>query len=377
MKRSIVAFVLMLAAAPASAQFGGALGKLNKAADQAQKVKDIQITETEERAIGEQVSAKIVQEFGVYQDREVTKYVTLVGSALAKASSRPNLAWEFIVLDTDGVNAFAAPGGLIHITRGALGLAKNEAELAGMLGHEITHVTAKHTLDSIQKSKVITLGAEQGAKGGRTQELVAKFSEKAYSAVLNNQFDRNDENEADKVGVELANKLGYAPAGLSTLLTKIADRNKDQDEPNGMFASHPALKERIAKIGKTAADEKLTATAVVAARYTKTITFDAKPLTAIATVAEGSRGLAGSSKGSTAKKEEEKPAPAKDEKKGGLFGGKLPLTKGTESKSSQTVASAGARGINPDRDAVGGPNKTKVAVKVTAAEIAAFQKGIV
>jgi predicted Zn-dependent protease len=379
MKTATVALALMLAAAPASAQFGGALGKINKAADRAQQVKDIQISDAEERRIGEQVSARILDEFGVYQDEEVTRYVTLVGSALARASSRPNLAWEFIVLDTDGVNAFAAPGGLIHITRGALGLSKAEAELAGILGHEITHVTARHTLDSIQKSKVVSLGANEASRGGLTQDLIAKFAEQAYSAVLNNKFDRDDENEADRVGVELANKVGYAPAGLSSMLTKIAERNKDHAEPNGMFASHPALKDRITRIGKTVTDGKLAATAMGTSRYTRTITFEAKPISEIATVAEGSRGLAGSSKESAPKKEDTtaKDEKGEKEKKGGLFGGKLGLTKGSESKSSQTVASAGARGVNPDRDAVGGPKKTKVVVKVTAAEIDAFQKGIV
>jgi predicted Zn-dependent protease len=379
MKTATVALALMLAAAPASAQFGGALGKINKAADRAQQVKDIQISDAEERRIGEQVSARILDEFGVYQDEEVTRYVTLVGSALARASSRPNLAWEFIVLDTDGVNAFAAPGGLIHITRGALGLSKAEAELAGILGHEITHVTARHTLDSIQKSKVVSLGANEASRGGLTQDLIAKFAEQAYSAVLNNKFDRDDENEADRVGVELANKVGYAPAGLSSMLTKIAERNKDHAEPNGMFASHPALKDRITRIGKTVTDGKLAATAMGASRYTRTLTFEAKPISEIATVAEGSRGLAGSSKESAPKKEDTtaKDEKGEKEKKGGLFGGKLGLTKGSESKSSQTVASAGARGVNPDRDAVGGPKKTKVVVKVTAAEIDAFQKGIV
>ena len=69
------------------------------------------------------------------------------------SSSRPNLPWTFIVLDTDGVNAFAAPGGFIHITRGALGAARHEAELAGVLAHEITHVTEKHTVKAIQKGK--------------------------------------------------------------------------------------------------------------------------------------------------------------------------------------------------------------------------------
>ena len=91
----------------------------------------------------------------------MTKYVSLVGNVLAKASSRPDLKWEFIVLDTDGVNAFAAPGGLVHITKGALGLIKSEAELAGVLGHEIAHITKKHTVNAIKKSKATKMGTEE------------------------------------------------------------------------------------------------------------------------------------------------------------------------------------------------------------------------
>ncbi|MEO7271515.1 MAG: M48 family metalloprotease [Vicinamibacterales bacterium] len=374
MKTAIVMLAAVLAATPASAQFGGALGKLNKAADTAEKAKGLKISEADERKIGDQVSLQIRDSFGVYQDKEVTKYVTLLGTLLAQASSRPTLNWEFIVLDTDGVNAFAAPGGIVHITRGALGLAKNEAELAGMLGHEITHVTEKHTINSIQKSNMVGIGTDQVGKGGLLQEAIAKVAEQAYKNVLNNKFDRNEENEADKLGIALANKAGYAPNGLGTLLTKISDRNKDQKEPNGMFASHPQLTDRVGKIKQTITTEKLTATAMVAARYTKTITFDAKPITAIAVIADGSRGLAGGS-GSTAKKEDEK-KDEKDTKKGGMFGGKLGLSKGSEAKSSQTVASAGARGGVPDRDAVGGPNKSKVNVTVTPGEVAAFKKGI-
>jgi predicted Zn-dependent protease len=374
MKTATFVVAAILTAAPAFAQFGGALGKLNKAADQAEKVKGLQISEADERKIGEQVSLHIRDEFGVYQDKEVTKYVTLLGTVLAQASSRPNLNWEFIVLDTDGVNAFAAPGGIIHITRGALGLAKTESELAGVLGHEITHVTEKHTINSIQKSNLVGMGADQAGKGGLTQDIIATIVQKAYENVLNNKFDRNEENEADRVGIALANKAGYAPNGLNTLLIKIADRNKDQKEPNGMFATHPQLAERIAKIGQAITAQKLSATAVVAPRYTKNITFDAKPISALALVAPGSRGLAGGSESTTAKKDDEK----KDEKpakKGGLLGAFTP-TKGSESKSSQTVASAGARGGVPDRDSVGGPNKSKVPVTVTPAEVAAFKKGI-
>ena len=379
MKKPAMALALLLVAASASAQFGGALGKLNKAADTAQQFKDLKISEADERKIGDVVSLHLRETYGVYQDKDVTKYVTLLGTVLAQASSRPALNWEFIVLDTDGVNAFAAPGGIIHVTRGALGLARTEAELAGVLGHEITHVTEKHTINSIQKSKKVSFVTAQVPKGGLTQDLIATISEVAYEDIWNNKFDRNDENEADRIGVELANKAGYAPDGLSTVLTKIAERNKEQQEPNGMFASHPQLKDRIAKIGETITARKLAATALVASRYTKAITFDAKPLAEVAGGAAGARGLAGSSDGKSAKKEEEKKDDKekdKKESKGGLFGGKLGLSKGNESKSSQTVASAGARGGVPDRDSPGGSNKNKVVVTVTADEISGFKKGI-
>ena len=105
MKIVTVTLALTLAAAPAFAQLGGALGKLNKAADAADKAKGLKISEADERKIGEQVSLHIRDEFGVYQDKDVTRYVTLLGTVLAQASTRPDLNWEFIVLDTDGVNA--------------------------------------------------------------------------------------------------------------------------------------------------------------------------------------------------------------------------------------------------------------------------------
>ena len=118
MKRAALAAALLLMSAPAYAQLGSALGKLNKAADTAQQVKDLKVsrTLTSER-LGNSSACKVREEFGVFQNAAVTKYVALVGTVLAQGSERPNLNWEFIVLDTDGVNAFAAPGGIVHITQ--------------------------------------------------------------------------------------------------------------------------------------------------------------------------------------------------------------------------------------------------------------------
>ena len=362
---------------PAAAQLGGVTGALRKA-QTVQKLADLKVTEAEEQQIGQQVSDKVVESFGVYQDANVTKYVTLVGAVLAQASTRPNLNWQFVVLDTEGVNAFAAPGGFVHITKGLLGLMKNEAELAGVLAHEIVHVTEKHTVKAIQNNNLVSVASDEvGAGGGLAQSLVAKLADAAYKNILNNEFSRNDEEDSDEKGVQLANKVGYAPTGLPSALTKLVDRNKDIKEKNGMFASHPMMKDRLAAIDKTIREKKLAATATVQARYAKNITFDAKPATALATVAEGSRGLTGG--GDEKKPDDKKTADAekKEEpkKSGGLLG-RLKPSGGSQAQQSQTVASAGARGVNPDRDAVGGSNKNRVPVKIGPSDIAEFQKGI-
>src|SRR5712691_9539629 len=161
MKQSILIVTILALAAPVHAQFGGLDKTFKKAQDAKQKLDSVNVSDEEERKIGEDVSAKIRQRFGVVQDAAVHKYVTLVGTVLAQHSERPNLAWRFIVLDTDGVNAFASPGGIVHITRGALGLILNEAELAGVLAHEIGHVSHKHAVNAVRKSKAMQLGAKQ------------------------------------------------------------------------------------------------------------------------------------------------------------------------------------------------------------------------
>ena len=341
-----VAGLSLALAAPAAAQIGGRIGKIGDAAQKVKDAKDaLTFNDAEEQELGAKVSAMLREKYGVVQNAALHKYVALTGSVLASASARPNLAWKFIVLDTDGVNAFAAPGGFIHITRGALALLKNESELAGVLGHEIGHVTAKHTLNAIRNSKVVGLGAEAARS-----EVISKVANKAYEMVLENNFDRGDEMESDKVAIKLANSAGYAPNGLSGFLTSLAERNKTLKERSGVFASHPETKARLDGIAKDIAAGKLAATALVAARYTASV-----PFRTAAAPAAGTAAPAGSS--------------------GGLGMGGLRAL-GSDKSSNQTVSSAGSRGVNPDRDATGGPNKAAVPVMVTATEIAAFKKGI-
>jgi predicted Zn-dependent protease len=227
MMRNVVALAVMAVFGVSSAG-AGQLGGISKGIGMAKKandsMRDLQMTDAEEQELGTQVSARIRARYGVVQDPGVHRYVSLVGLALAQGSTRPNLPWTFIVLDTDGVNAFAAPGGFIHVTRGALALAKNEAELAGLLGHEITHVTAKHTIRAIQKTKAVQMGASETLSG--SSALMEKAVNAVYQNIVDKGFGRDDENESDQVGAALANKIGYAPNGLVTFLTSLKDRNK-------------------------------------------------------------------------------------------------------------------------------------------------------
>src|SRR5439155_1515650 len=226
MKQVMLGFAFVALCTPAWAQIGGLLNKAQKVEEAKAKLESLNVTDEEEQKLGADVSLKVRTRFGVVQDAAVHKYVTLVGTLVAQESERPKLPWTFIVLDTDGVNAFASPGGFVHITRGALGLIKNEAELAGVLAHEIGHVAHKHTVNAIRKNKAVALGTNETL--GDRGLFLDKIANKAYELVLENAFDRGDEMDADAQSVVLVQKLGYAPASLAEFLTRLDDRNKDQ-----------------------------------------------------------------------------------------------------------------------------------------------------
>jgi beta-barrel assembly-enhancing protease len=364
----------------------GQLGSLGKVTKRVQQFKDIEMTDAEEQQLGAAVSERIRARYGVVQDPEVTKYVTLVGAVLAQASERPSLNWTFIVLDTDGVNALAAPGGFVHITRGALSLMKNEAELGGVLGHEIIHVTAKHTIRAIQKNKMVQIGAQESLSGNAA--LFSQLVDKATEVVMAG-FGRSEELEADAKGLVLANKVGYAPSGLGDFLTTLTERNQGSTEKQGLFASHPEMKERQEKLADTIKKQKLASTATVEARFTKNITYKPVPITEIATIDAGAAGLAGGSKPDGAKSDGAKSdgakadgkdaqtagAPSEEPKKKKGFGlSALTGGGGGEKKSAEVTGSGAARGLDNERNAKGGSNPKPVAVTVTAAEISQFKK---
>ena len=186
------------------------------------------------------------------QDPAIHKYVTLVGTTLAQQSERPNLDWTFIVLDTDGVNAFASPGGIVHVTRGALGLVE---ERSGAGRRARPRDRPRRAQAHRQRHQ-----EEQGGEDGQPTRAVEprdafleQLANKAYEMVLENSFDRGDELDADKVGVDAGAEGRLRAGALGDFLTRLDERNKNQAEKNGLFASHPETKERIDKIKQQAA----------------------------------------------------------------------------------------------------------------------------
>jgi predicted Zn-dependent protease len=360
------------AAAPPVFAGEGEAGQLGSVLKRANQARDLHMSDADEQKLGEAVSERIRERYGVVQDAAIHKYVTLVGGVLAQASSRPTLDWRFVVLDTDGVNALAAPGGLIHITRGALSLMKSEAELADVLAHEIIHVTEKHTIKAIQKGKATQIAAEESGAGSNA--IFGELVNKATDVVMAG-FGRGEELEADQKGIVLASKVGYDPGKLAAFLNTLTERNKASTEKQGLFASHPEMKERLEKLEKTIKDRKLTSTATVEARYARHVTYKPVPIAEIATVEAGSAGLAGGGKPADAAKADDSAQKEEKPKRRGFGLGRLVApSSGGEKASTETTGSSAARGVDTERGALGGPNKNPVPVTVTAADLAAFKK---
>ena len=246
----------------------------------------------------------------------------------------------------------------MHITRGALALIKNEAELAGVLGHEIIHITEKHTIRAIQKSKAVQMGAAETLSG--SSALMERAVTATYDNIVERGFGRAEENESDEQGVALANKTGYAPNGLVDVPD---DAEGSQQGLEGearplRVASGNAGAARSHHEADRGAEADRDGDAAAALREEHHATSRCRS-TAIATVEPGAAGLTGGDAKAEEKKPEEKKA---EEPKKGRFGlSKMVPTGGGEKKQAQVTASGGARGVDPEKDSKGGSNPAIVA----------------
>jgi len=206
------------------------------------------VSEKGEIALGEETDGEIRAQFGVYDDPNLQAYVERVGKALVPHTHRPHLAYHFAVLDTPVVNAFAVPGGYVYVTRGILALMNSEAELAVVLGHELAHVNARHSLRKMSQLMLVQLGLYAA---GAISETLAKLSGAAGIGIqlLFLKFSRDDERQADALGVEYSRKGGYNPGEMVRFfvsLEKLGDLSEGHSLP-GFLSTHPLTSERIEK----------------------------------------------------------------------------------------------------------------------------------
>ena len=203
------------------------------------------MSEAQEIAIGQQADAEVRREMGVYDDPALQRYVADIGDRLARLSHRPNLPWSFTVVDHPAVNAFALPGGYIYITRGILPYLDNEAELAGVLGHEIAHVTARHAAQQSTRAGLGEIGLTVlgiFVPGTRPFGDVASMG----LGVAFMKFGRDDEEESDRLGMEYAARGEWDPAGVPQFLSTLAriDSLSERGVPNWL-STHPEPAERV------------------------------------------------------------------------------------------------------------------------------------
>lgn len=214
------------------------------------------ITYETERSLGGGVALRAYDEIGPrYADEKLQRYVNLVGMVVARQSSRPDLPYSFAVLDSPIPNAFSGPGGYVFITTGTLRQMTNEAELAGVLGHEIAHITELHMIKTYRRSSLLQGLSQTAAAADEGAAEYTAAVDQATDVLFDKGLDKNFEFEADTVGENLAALAGYDPAGLPNFLNRLAAATKQQ---GGWYSTHPPLGERIGRLNKQVYELKVT-----------------------------------------------------------------------------------------------------------------------
>ena len=224
-----------------------------KAAKVVQKVKkaNTEVSEPQEIELGGGIASSLLGAAPLLDNPALQRYVNRIGRWIALQSERPDLPWHFGVLDDADINAFAAPGGYVFITKGLLARMNSEAELAGVLAHEISHVLRKHHLQALKKGARRELMADLAddaieSHGGdeRLSKLVSAGTE-LYARGL----DKEDEFESDRMGVVLAARAGYDPYGLPAVLQTLQSINPADSNLALMFKTHPGFDKRLELLG--------------------------------------------------------------------------------------------------------------------------------
>ena len=206
------------------------------------------INQQQEVELGAQTAAEIDTTLPLIRDPAINAYINGLGNQLARVTDTRNLTWHFAVVDSKEVNAFAIPGGWVYINRGLIERAANMSEVAGVMGHEIGHVTLRHTVQQMQQQQEVGLGAVAlctltkvcGSDAGQAAVGVA-------GSALFAKFSREDEAEADAEGVKTTIKAGIDPHGIPEMFKILLEERKSNPSAvDAFFASHPLEEDRIA-----------------------------------------------------------------------------------------------------------------------------------
>ena len=187
-------------------------------------LKALSMSEENECKLGAKEHQKIIAQYGIYRDKDLQDYVSMVGQRVAAQSSRPNLEYHFTLLDDEIINAFALPGGYVYVTRGMLTHVNTESELAAILGHEVAHVTEKHGLRNQSKAKLLDLAAQIASAVTGTAGVYDLGG--ILGGVLLKGYSREFELEADAVGSRYMAKAGYSPDAMLNTIEILKDKDR-------------------------------------------------------------------------------------------------------------------------------------------------------
>ena len=213
------------------------------------------VSEDQEVQLGRQTDRQVVQEYGIYDDPVLTDYINDLCQRMAKVSHRPQLEYHFKILDAAVVNAFAAPGGYIYFTRGILAYLNSEAELAGVMGHEMGHITARHSAEQLSRAQLAQVGLGVGMIFSDTFRALGELAQLG-TQMLFLKFSRDNEREADDLGVEYAVKSGYDARQLAEFFETLEGMRSSSDRTGlpSWFSTHPNPEDRQGAVVRRAAE---------------------------------------------------------------------------------------------------------------------------
>jgi len=205
----------------------------------------------EEISLGREIAGNLLGAAPLVKDAALQKYVNSVGRWVASQSERPELPWRFGVIESEDLNAFAAPGGYIMLTKGLYRKLQNEAQLAGVLGHEIAHVVKKHQLKVLQKQQLLSMGAGLlSDKYAKDNALISKAIGSG-AEISARSLDKSAEYEADRLGLSYATRAGYEPYGLAEVLQTLGQSSSNDASVALLFKTHPHPDERLTALSES------------------------------------------------------------------------------------------------------------------------------